>query len=543
MEFELDILKILFGKGKKANILTLDFTDSRNLVPDSYRNRAPRGLLSVAVGSKKLALRSEMFSLPFFDNAFDIVIIKGFSDAVHLTKRDQEAVFQHIFRILTTDGIFYLAFKNKFSPTFWGQRTSSFANEGSKCWTNSEATNRLLDRWCVTRYHHFRQLSFRGYIRLLQDVGFRNNILYGGPFGSNSACVISLEANVNSFFHRYLDSRRSWLKKQAIRITTLVRLNRYLCNSYVLIASKKENFRPKKIIEDSCSKWTKEGNSDEVRFIIAHKTCLLFRGGAESPFTVVKYSKCNDLIQEFSNLKRINQLLPDETPSPLFCKRWGEYYLLGQAFKPGTRLDILGLSAELLNKVFDLLIKFHRATYRGTFRLERQHMVKLIKKQIRQFAKIHPAIPIEGEIESVMREYSVIETTPLPFVSQHCDFAAVNILFDHSSGSISIVDWADFGKTYLPLYDVVLFIISWYPAPDDFHSLFETNTLSKILLTFMSNYMKEFHIGSDWIRLLFPVALVTFFNQNYPHRMAISNKIEQLIAYYLENKEKIIFGN
>lgn len=297
------------------------------------------------------------------------------------------------------------------------------------------------------------------------------------------------------------------------------------------------------VIENNWHRIDRGRQPGRIKFILFNTVFLVFKDEEKIPFIAIKYSETDSMEQEFSNLQRINKLIPDATPRPYFLEKIENYHLLAQDFKPGTNMTNLHFSEELLKITLNTLIKFHKAVNKGNFWFDNQNIDELVIKPISQFLKINPGRLLKSELNELaqlIKRTGKIEI--LPYIPQHGDFCLVNLIFDYKTNRIYIIDWEDFGKSYLPLYDLFLLIISYYLVPEKFPELLGENHVNNVLTKCLSTYMKQFGIDARWVRILFPISLITFFNQNYPLRAETSKNIKQLITFYFENKNRIVFN-
>jgi len=296
------------------------------------------------------------------------------------------------------------------------------------------------------------------------------------------------------------------------------------------------------IIEANWSRISKGPKPARLAFIVLYRTFLVFKDNQRTPFMVIKYSHDNSLEHEFDNLRRINKLLPNETPEPYFYDTLGHYHLLGERFKHGTKVTNLSLTKGLLQNIFHTLIRFHKASYQGNFSLDNEHMDEMVIKPFSQFLKINPSKFLQSELSQLLDTITGIKACHLPWIPQHCDFCLLNILFDDITNKVYIIDWADFGKTYLPLYDAFLLIINYYCRPEKFSLFLEDNVINKNLVKSLTLYLQHFKIDKRWVRTLFFISLITFFNQNYPDRKEALGHFKEFIIFCFKNKDKIFFN-
>lgn len=301
-------------------------------------------------------------------------------------------------------------------------------------------------------------------------------------------------------------------------------------------------YKLQQTIETNWHRISKGRKPETIKFILLNKVFMVFKDKEKKPFIAIKFSENSSLEQEFINLQNINKLLPDETPMPYFYVKEGNYHLLGQVFCAGKNMSTMKITKEDVSCIFNSLIKFHKAVCEGRFCLDKQHIDELVTRPINRFLKVNPGHIIEGELNQAIKRIEEMKGSYLLYIPQHCDFSLVNIIFDHALEKLYIIDWADFGKSYLPLYDVFLMIISYYLVPDKFPGLMEKTQVNDGFIECLSAYLKHFEIDKRWIRILFPISLITFFNQNYPDRIETHENVKQLITFYSDNKNKIIFN-
>ncbi len=297
-----------------------------------------------------------------------------------------------------------------------------------------------------------------------------------------------------------------------------------------------------RIIEDNWPSIDDGSVYAQINFIILDKVVLVFKSTDVSPFVVLKISRYSTLEKEFANLKKIHSLLPDITPSPLFFDCSDNLYVFGQSCVAGVGLVTVPLTASLIRSCFGALSTFHRSVMKGTFTFDTETLPEMLHRQRNQFEKINPELrDIRGYKEHVTAIAFSAESF-FPMIPQHGDFSLVNLVYSRENDQMSIIDWADFGKTCLPLYDVFLLMVSNYLGRVSCEELLQQGIIEKVFVECLHEYLEEFEIRAEDIGSLFVVFIITFFNQNYlAGREETAGKIYDLFICYLKNHDRIFF--
>ncbi len=241
MATEEALLRLVFGIEKDAVILNLNFQDGMQIAslicPES---KSDEYTISLDKFAKIQKIKTDINTLPFQNNTFEAIILKGFATNLNLPKKNQRIIFKNIFNLLEPGGIFYLAIENKYSPSFWAKNKASLFNKHRK----SKNINNIFDKYL--QLIHIKQtslshlLSCSGYINLMKEIGITDNFIYGAPVSLNDPCVLSLEKSVYNYYCQYLDSPRKTKKKLVIRLLNVLGANKFFCNSYILGGCKSE---------------------------------------------------------------------------------------------------------------------------------------------------------------------------------------------------------------------------------------------------------------------------------------------------------------
>ena len=160
----------------------------------------------------------------------------------------------------------------------------------------------------------------------------------------------------------------------------------------------------------------------------------------------------------------------------------------------------------------------------------------MIRSQLEIFEKINPKVCAINGYQEHVEQVSIPGNNTFFMIPQHGDFSLVNLRYNFESKRISIIDWADFGKTCLPLFDAFLLLVSSYIHRVTCSAFLTPGTIEKTFVRSLHCYLDEFGIRKECVPDLFVIFLITFFNQNYlSGRKETAAQIYDLFLCYLKN--------
>jgi len=261
---------------------------------------------------------------------------------------------------------------------------------------------------------------------------------------------------------------------------------------------------------------------------------VIFKKGDKIPCLLIKVSKDERLEAEFRNLSYINPILPRTTPKPYELIKLNGYYVFAEEFIAGKNLLYQSKREESINTAFKELIEFHKIVMSYSFILHEEKLELMIYGPVKKFMQHDKSDIIRKEIILVLKESEKLRNLEIFNIQQHCDFSFVNILFQKKG--VKIIDWEDFGKTCLPLHDLFTLVNSLYFGPESFEEFTIKSYVNEIIKSNIIDYCNVFRIEKKLIKILFPISLITLFNNSYSFKAR--ETISKLLEFYFKQKEK-----
>lgn len=173
----------------------------------------------------------------------------------------------------------------------------------------------------------------------------------------------------------------------------------------------------------------------------------------------VRESKHNEIIKKsFEKSKSIYRYLNDgSVPKPFYFGNYQKIYfyietaLYGKQFHScKTKKDL----EEFLNWFFDFQRLMVKKGNGGSIKL-----TEYIDNLVIKFCDLYE---IEKELKELTKNIiskKDIDNLQIPLIPQHGDLTPDNVLSD--KGKIRVIDWDNFGKINLPLFDLLVFLQRW----------------------------------------------------------------------------------
>jgi len=260
---------------------------------------------------------------------------------------------------------------------------------------------------------------------------------------------------------------------------------------------------------------------------------IIFKKGAKTPCLLIKVSKDDRLEAEFRNLNYINTILPGTTPKPYELLQLNGYFVLAEEFIQGSKLLYQSDNEDSIRTAFRQLIEFHKKVMGNSLTLTEEIFETLISAPISKFMRYNSSDVIEKGINLVLKEWESLKNSEITNIPQHCDFSFANLLFNKET--LKIIDWEDFGKTRLPLYDVITLVNSLYFNPKAFEKHLVRNKINEIVRANVINYCDIFRVDKKFMQILFPTSLIILFDNCHSFK---TREIKyKLLEYYFERKE------
>lgn len=438
-------------------------------------------------------LRCNSLTLPLLDNTVDLVVLNGILEWMGLAdlKREpdelQLAFLAEVKRVLKPTGMVYIGIENRYGAQYFmgardheGLRFTSLMPRSLANLTTRIAQGRSSRHYdeadsgeqTRSKYRAYTYSAW-GYQRLLRQVGFCQAALYW-TWPSYSYPRMSGTLDGKSAKHIIGDMKNrsyGWLHlalalSSCLPEWALSWLVKAFSPTFLIIAGEQENQgnMQKAILERAPSVHSFVRLSLGAR-TEARSTFLLL--GRQGTLAVVQSSEYEDEDKNGRSFK-----LEDKD------------VVQGRSFRVHSRKDIQ-LAANWL-------ADFQRSTNLGEWPV--QSLEEEIKELEESVLCLTGTAQIAPNLEQYLSYYiQAIHTTPLPIVSEHGDYAPVNILIS-TEGHLSPIDWEYRRTRGNPLMDVGAFSLSLLRLGKSGHSLGKNSRLSPPLTWFHASYTAHFRI-------------------------------------------------
>jgi len=528
-------------------------------------------------------VRANLLELPFPDNYFDLVVMNGVLEWVGLAGNNisprelQEMALKNIHRVLKKNGYLYIGVENRIGYNYFlGRIDHSYLKY------TSLLPRRLANIYSqIKKSEDYRTYTYTcsGYTKLLNQTGFENTQFYCPSPGYNRPNII-FELNktsINYFIERSTVPKYFKRKIKYFLVKTLLSFNlyKYIVGDYIIFTQKNMSAHENRII-NYIKNNRKKLNLDEKQL----KDLSLFAYNYASAISFILFSNNrplfhiklrrlsesnNTLKQEYDNLlhikNKIDVSLKRSLTDFLILDQFDEFQILIQNDLPGNRLVEILISSKYqdsnnerkflfntLEMVKNFLIKFHKSVQNDDVNFTKEELEQKVTKPFTLFfKKVHKNIEPE-KIDQILKQVSNIV---IPRIPQHGDFCVSNILIDKNN--LYVIDWESYALTYLPLFDIfhilTTSLISFFRTKEinpynTFKRIyFEQSELTDFIFNYVEDYCHKLNIPTEFIKLCFPLYLVTFYNIFYsnPTREKIIENYSQYIQFYFKHQDKLIF--
>jgi hypothetical protein len=266
-----------------------------------------------------------------------------------------------------------------------------------------------------------------------------------------------------------------------------------------------------KLILDNWQKWGNGEKPEHLDFLKTHagnatrnKKVGFFVFNNKRPFIFVKTvreNRYNYIVEdEFKNLEKIYGLLNGiSVPKPIYRGDYQGMIFTLEGAVVGTQFHSFKKTDDL-NRFWGWFLSFQKLMASGD-RLDGDELNAYFTEVVERFLNIYSL----GE-ESRKQIIDLAKSFEgniggLALISQHGDLTPDNVL--DSNGEIKAIDWGNFGKINLPLFDLLVFLQRW--------SGIRNIDFIKKYRGFIENYLKEFKIDEKLLkRLVFSYYLLDF---------------------------------
>ena len=195
-------------------------------------------------------------------------------------------------------------------------------------------------------------------------------------------------------------------------------------------------------------------------FVFSNKKPVIFA-------KTVRESKYNQIINDgFEKLKNVNKYLDDgSAPKPIHLGNYEgiifslETAIVGKQFHSCK-------SKKDLNNFLGWFFRFQKLMAQKEL-MNGEQLREHVDVVVNKFFNLYPLKPelkelIEETADKVQKD--IIDNLSLPLIYQHGDLTPDNVLDDN--GKIRVIDWDNFAKIKLPLFDLLVFLQRWSQIRD-----------------------------------------------------------------------------
>lgn len=260
-----------------------------------------------------------------------------------------------------------------------------------------------------------------------------------------------------------------------------------------------------KLILDNWENWAGDKKPKRLDFLktqagspMRNKKVGFFVFNKKKPVIFVKTvreSKYNPIIEDgFEKLKNVNKYLSDgSAPRPIYL---GNYE--GVAFSLETA--IVGKqfhsckSRKDLNNFLGWFFRFQKLMAQKEL-MNGAQLREHVDAVVNKFFSLYPLKP---ELQKLIKEMAedvkkdISDNLSMSLIYQHGDLTPDNVLDDN--GKIRVIDWDNFGKIKLPLFDLLVFLQRWSQIRDV--------SFAPKYLDIIDRYLEEFKVDKRVLRVL-----------------------------------------
>ena len=259
-----------------------------------------------------------------------------------------------------------------------------------------------------------------------------------------------------------------------------------------------------KLILDNWGKWVEGNKPNHLDFLKIHagqatrnKKVGFFVFNKQIPIIFVKTireSKDNMIIEEeFEKLKNAYKKNNERlAPKPIYL---GEY----QSMKFSLEEAVVGTQFHSFNKEKHLNLFLNsfldfQARMEKEKKLTKEELSHYLEKLSDGFIKLFKTEDyLTNLIKNITKTLKNNNLSVMPLISQHGDLTPDNVLINNQR-EVKIIDWDNFGKIELPLFDLLVFLQRW----SGIRAVGFVNDYIKTI----EDYLDKFNINKKSLKLL-----------------------------------------
>jgi len=225
-----------------------------------------------------------------------------------------------------------------------------------------------------------------------------------------------------------------------------------------------------KLILNEWNNWEKEEKPKHLDFLKTHagsafrnKKVGFFVFSGKKPVIFVKTVRENNynsvIDKEFESLKKAHQSIGDSSvPKPIYAGNYqGISFSLEEAFV-GKQFHSFKKEGDL-KRFLDWFFGFQRTMISGEI-LSGKDLSGYFKDIVERFLNLYVLEDsLRNSILSLADELGNLDDLKMPLIFQHGDLTPDNVL--DCDGKIKVIDWGNFKKINLPLFDLLVFLQRW----------------------------------------------------------------------------------
>jgi len=295
----------------------------------------------------------------------------------------------------------------------------------------------------------------------------------------------------------------------------------------------------------------------------ARKLSFVFRDNSAMPVACIKQisnkNHSEGLLNEFAKLKVIHSesdgKLSLTTPRPFFKVAQGEElafamsYLKGKPVDPGQfRADKLQRDAKMVRNIYQWW-KLQQQNATSLMKFENGFFLERLERAESLFLNSFPHdVGMRDELAALKSSLMTTENPDTWFGPVHGDFWKGNLLFDEHT--VQVIDWERYENNGLPIYDLFLFLTTFYEHGDYIRLFAETyleetdyNALVKKILSEARDYLC---LDEKLAGIMFEVFLIEMCVQGpvyFREKTSFDVQWKERLDFFLANKETILQNN
>ncbi len=265
---------------------------------------------------------------------------------------------------------------------------------------------------------------------------------------------------------------------------------------------------------------------------------MIFSAGDMYPTVVAKLCRDAGIVkQEFENLCTVRDLNDGLAPTPLFFDAVGGFGVLGMTAAPGKPLAEWEARVAGLPAIVARLIAFHAKIRRAP--MDRARSRRALSEPFEAIGRLGHDASVERAVAAIGESLAPsLQEGVLSEIPQHGDLCFNNILV--AGDRITVVDWEELGRVFLPAYDLFCLLLGFY-APWDpplLRRLWGDDDLRQSLRSAVDAYFAAFGIPRKLTGAILGFSVMQQFL--YAHRLGRSSAeiFWQRVVAYVQDHER-----